>query len=150
MSVLYRFNYKFQYLYKKRYSHDEDIIYGIPSIILHICNVWTCIPLSACTHYTLRGLEASSRLPRCVVLLRLCITCNSSCTHQIKPEYYGGNIYVSIEGIILEHFISKNQWTPPSSSQSRTRHAVFHSFLYDNSTQDSSTTVAHRKLIIEL
>ena len=24
--------------------------------------------------------------------------------HQIKPENYGGNISVSIEGIVLEHF----------------------------------------------
>ena len=24
--------------------------------------------------------------------------------NQIQSEYYGGNIYVSIEGIVLEHF----------------------------------------------
>ena len=28
----------------------------------------------------------------------------ASFSHQIKPEYYGGNRYVSIEGIALEHF----------------------------------------------
>ena len=29
--------------------------------------------------------------------------------HQIKSEYYGGNIYVSIEGIKLEHFNTSYQ-----------------------------------------
>ena len=30
----------------------------------------------------------------------------ASFSHQIQSEYYGGNIYVSIEGIALEHFIA--------------------------------------------
>ena len=28
----------------------------------------------------------------------------ASFAHQIQPEYYGGNRFVSIEGIALEHF----------------------------------------------
>ena len=28
----------------------------------------------------------------------------ASISHQIKSEYYGGNIFVSIEAIALEHF----------------------------------------------
>ena len=33
----------------------------------------------------------------------------ASFVHQIKSEYYGGNISISIEGIILEHFSSSAQ-----------------------------------------
>ena len=29
--------------------------------------------------------------------------------HQIKYEYYGGNMYVSIEGVALEHFSATDQ-----------------------------------------
>ena len=30
----------------------------------------------------------------------------ASFAHQIQSEYYGGNVYVSIDGISLEHFIA--------------------------------------------
>ena len=35
-----------------------------------------------------------------------------------------------------------------STTPSRKRHAVFHSFLYDDSKQDAVTTTTHRKCLI--
>ena len=52
----------------------------------------------------------------------------ASCANQIQSEYYGGNISVSIEGISLEHFSAAPQADINSSTLSRPRHAVFHSF----------------------
>ena len=54
----------------------------------------------------------------------------ASFANQIQSEYYGGNIYVSIEGIPLKHFSAAPQSDINSSSSSfpRPRHAVFHSF----------------------
>ena len=49
--------------------------------------------------------------------------------HQIQSEYYGGNIYVSIEGISLEHLIELPQTEINSSTKPCPRHAVFHAFL---------------------
>ena len=57
-------------------------------------------------------------------------------------------IYVSIEGIALEHFSAAPQADINSSTPSRPRHAVFHSFLSDDSKQDAATTTAHRKRLI--
>ena len=51
-----------------------------------------------------------------------------SFANQIQSEYYGGNISVYIEGIALEHFSAAPQADINSSSFSRPRHAVFHSF----------------------
>ena len=70
--------------------------------------------------------------------------------NQIQSEYYGGNISVSIEGISLEHFSAAPQADINSSTISRQRHAVFHSFLYDNSKQDSVTTTSNSKRLILL
>ena len=53
-----------------------------------------------------------------------------------------------IEGIALKHFSASPQADINSSTLSRPRHAVFHSFLTDNSKQYASTTTAHRKLLI--
>ena len=68
--------------------------------------------------------------------------------NQIQSEYYGGNKSVSIEGIALEHFSAAPQVDINSSTLSRPRHAVFHSFLSDDSKQDSATTTAHIKRLI--
>ena len=70
--------------------------------------------------------------------------------NQIQSEYYGGNRSVSIEGITLEHFSAAQQSDINSSTLARPRHAVFHSFLSDNSKQDAATTTAHSKRLISL
>ena len=57
---------------------------------------------------------------------------------------------MSIEGIALEHFSAAPQADINSSTLSRPRHAVFHSFLSDDIKQDSATTTAHIKLLISL
>ena len=48
--------------------------------------------------------------------------------NKTKPEYYGGNRSVYIEGISLEHFSAVPHADFNSSTLSRQRHAVFHSF----------------------
>ena len=70
--------------------------------------------------------------------------------HQIQLKYYGGNRSVSTEVIALEHFDSTYQETSSSSPHSCTRHAMFHSFLYDNKNLYVATTDQHSKQIIEL
>ena len=57
---------------------------------------------------------------------------------------------MSIEGIALEHFSSVPQADTKSSTISRQRHAVFHSFLSEDSKQDAATTTAHIKRLISL
>ena len=52
----------------------------------------------------------------------------ASFANQIQSEYYGGNRSVSIEGIALEHFSAAPQADINSTTPSRLRHAVFHSF----------------------
>ena len=52
----------------------------------------------------------------------------ASFSNQIQSEYYGGNRSESIEGIALEHFSAAPQADINSSTLSRPRHAVFHSF----------------------
>ena len=52
----------------------------------------------------------------------------SSFAHQIKPEYYGGNLSVTIEGIVLEHFSALPKADINLITPSRQRHAVFHPF----------------------
>ena len=66
-----------------------------------------------------------------------------SFSHQIKYEYYGGNRYVSIEGITLENFNSLPQTEINSPPKTFPRHAVFHSFLSDDRKQGSATTTVH-------
>ena len=70
--------------------------------------------------------------------------------HQIQSEYYGRNRSVSIEGIALEHFSALLHTEIKASTKSCPRHAVFHYFLSDNIKQDSATTTAHIKHLIEL
>ena len=57
---------------------------------------------------------------------------------------------MSIEGNALKYFIAVPQADINSSSFSRPRHAVFHSFLSDDSKQDAATTTAHSKRLISL
>ena len=52
----------------------------------------------------------------------------ASFSHKIQSEYYGGNISVSIEGILLGHFSVLPQTNINSTTPSRQRHAVFHYF----------------------
>ena len=74
----------------------------------------------------------------------------ASFSNQIKSEYYGRNRSVSIEGITLEHFSAAQLSDIHSSTLSRPRHAVFHSFLSDNSKQGAATTTAHSKRLISV
>ena len=57
---------------------------------------------------------------------------------------------MSIEGIALEHVSAATQADINSSTLSRPRHAVFHSFLSDDRKEDAATTTAHSKLFISL
>ena len=57
----------------------------------------------------------------------------ASFSNQIQSEYYGVNRSVSIEGIALDHFSAAPQADINSSTISRPQHAVFHSFLSDDS-----------------
>ena len=74
----------------------------------------------------------------------------ASFPHQIKSEYYGRNIYVSIEGIGLENLSALPQTEIDSSTKPCPRHSVFHSFLSDDIKQDSIINTAQTKLFIEL
>ena len=57
---------------------------------------------------------------------------------------------MSIEGIALEHFSAAPQADINSCTLSRPWHAVFHSFLSDDSNQDAATTTAQSKRLISL
>ena len=72
----------------------------------------------------------------------------ASFSNQIKSEYYGENISMSIEGISLEHFSTLPQTEIKPPTKPCTRHELFHSFLSDDSKQYAAT--AHRKCLIEL
>ena len=50
--------------------------------------------------------------------------------HQIQSEYYGGNISVSIEVIVLEYFSALPKADINSTTPSRQRYAVFHFFIW--------------------
>ena len=52
---------------------------------------------------------------------------------------------MSIEGIALEHFSALPKADINSTTPSHQRHAVFHSFLSEDSKQDAATTTAHSK-----
>ena len=69
---------------------------------------------------------------------------------QIQYEYYVSNWYVSIEGFALENFIVTKQMETLSLPESRTRHNVFHSFLYNYSKKDADKIYSHIKWIIKL
>ena len=53
----------------------------------------------------------------------------ASFAHQIQLEYYGGNISVSIEGIVLENFSAFPKEDINSTTKSCQLHAVFH-YIY--------------------
>ena len=55
---------------------------------------------------------------------------------------------MSIEGIVLEHFNVLPKTDINSTTPSRQIHAVFHSFLSDDSKQDAATTTAPSKRLI--
>ena len=70
--------------------------------------------------------------------------------HQIQSEYYGGNRYVSIEGIEFEYFSASNQKNSSLTYEAVSCQAVFHSFLSDEWKQYAPQTAAHIKNIMEL
>ena len=72
----------------------------------------------------------------------------ASFADKIQSEYYGWNRSMSIESIVLEQFISLPKADIKSSTVSRQRHAVFHSFLSDCIKQDAATTTSHSKRLI--
>ena len=74
----------------------------------------------------------------------------SSFYHQIKIEYYGGNLYVSIEVIALDRFSASIQSISSLTYDVVSRQAVFCSFLSDDSKQDSAKKSTHSKRIMEL
>ena len=45
-------------------------------------------------------------------------------SHQIQSEYYGGNMYLFIEGVSLEHFSTTYQETSSYSLHSYTHNTV--------------------------
>ena len=57
---------------------------------------------------------------------------------------------MSIEGIALESLSEAPQEDINSTTPSRPRHAVFHSFLSDDRKQDAATTTEHSKRLISL
>ena len=65
-------------------------------------------------------------------------------SNQIQSAYYGGNIFVSIEGIALEHFIASPHTEINLSTKQYPCHAVFHYFLSDDSKQYAATNTSHR------
>ena len=73
-----------------------------------------------------------------------------SFANQIPSEYYGLSISVYIEVITLEYFSAVPHTNINSTKPSRQSHAVFHSFLFDYSKQDFSTTTAYSKSLISL
>ena len=74
----------------------------------------------------------------------------ASFPHKIQPEYYSRNRSVSIEGIALEHFSALPHTEIKSSIKPCPRHALFRSFLSDDSKQDATTTTVHSKCLIEI
>ena len=55
-----------------------------------------------------------------------------------------------IEGITLEHFSAVPKIDINPTTPSRQHHAVFHSFLSDDSKQDAATTTKHSNILISL
>ena len=65
----------------------------------------------------------------------------SSFANEIQSEYYGGNRYLSIEGIVLEKFSALLKADINSTTPSCQRHEVFH-FFYP--------TIANRIMVLLL
>ena len=74
----------------------------------------------------------------------------ASFPHQTQSKYYSGNRYVSIEGIVLEHFSALPKSGISASTKACQLHAVLHSFLLDDSKQYSASPITHRKRLIEM
>ena len=74
----------------------------------------------------------------------------ASFAHQIQSEYYGGNMYVSIEVIPLEHFREPKNTETEGTPQAHTSNVVFHSLLSDDRKKGSSKNIAHKNCIVEL
>ena len=72
----------------------------------------------------------------------------ASYAHQIQPYYYGGNISLSIEVIVFEHFSELTQTEIKASTKPCPLHAAFHSLFPDDRKQDAANTTAHRKRLI--
>ena len=72
------------------------------------------IPPATCSNINYRDTSLCKPMPLCIqklysvsryaVLSWLCRSSGSQFSHQIQSQYYGGNRYVSIEGVLLEHF----------------------------------------------
>ena len=82
------------------------------------------------THYCVKECHAAFKCRRkqydvlCRCDYSECIV--SSFSYQIQSEYYGGNRYVSIEGIALEHFSASNQASSSLTSDTLSLQEVFH------------------------
>ena len=69
---------------------------------------------------------------RCELFQYVLCRCDSdersvaSFSHQIKSEYYGANISVSLEGIALEHFSALPKADISLTATPRQSHTVFH------------------------
>ena len=72
----------------------------------------------------------------------------SSFANQIKSEYYGGNRYLSIEGIVLENLSASNQKILSLKSETVSHQAVFHLFLSDESKKYAAKKPEHSKNIM--
>ena len=70
--------------------------------------------------------------------------------NQIQSEYYGGNIFVYIEGITLEHFRCLQYISTFLEPVNSCHRVLFQSLFSHDRKQDSATTSAHCKLIIEM
>ena len=57
---------------------------------------------------------------------------------------------MSLDVIVLEHFSTLPKTDINSTTPSRQRHALFHSFLSNDRKQDASTSTAHIKHLISL
>ena len=69
---------------------------------------------------------------------------------QIKFKYYGGNRYLSIEIIAIDHFSASTQSNSAVSDKDISCMSVFYSFFSDDSKQDTATTDAHSKHMLQL
>ena len=63
--------------------------------------------------------------------------------HQIKSEYYDGNIYVSIEDTTLEYLSDFKQPITLLASGNVSNHALLHSFFSDDRKEYSDNTAVH-------
>ena len=73
-----------------------------------------------------------------------------SSSQQIQSKYYGGNMYVSIEGLALEHFNAPTQSNSVVSEKEVSHQTLFYSFLSDDNKQDDAINTAHSKHLLQL